>query len=43
MLYKKIYILFEQKKIKLWNERQSVGNKTDFAACLNNAGNLIVL
>jgi hypothetical protein len=39
----KINILLEQKKIKLWNERHTVGNKTDFAACLNNAVNFIVV
>jgi hypothetical protein len=36
-------ILLAQKKIKLWNERYYVGNKTDFAACLNNAVNFIVV
>ena len=42
MLYKKNTLL-EGKKIKLWNEKHSVGNKTDFAECLNNAINFIVV
>ena len=36
-------ILLEQKKIKLWNERRYVGNKTDFYAYLNNAVNFILI
>jgi len=42
MLYRK-YTFLEGKKIKLWNEKYSVGNKTDFAACLNTAVNFIVV
>ena len=30
-------ILFEQRKIKLWNKQYFVENKTDYAACFKNA------
>jgi hypothetical protein len=36
-------ILFEHKKLKLWNKRHFVENKTDCAACLKNAANFFVV
>jgi hypothetical protein len=35
-------ILFEQKKINLWNKRHFVENETDYAACLEDAVNFLV-
>jgi len=35
-------VLFEQKKIKLWNKWHFVENKTDYAARLKNAVKLLV-
>jgi hypothetical protein len=32
----------EQKKIKVWNKRQFVENKTDYVACLKNAVNFVL-
>jgi hypothetical protein len=38
-----INILFEQKKIKLWNKWHFVQNKRDYAAYLKNAVNVLVV
>jgi hypothetical protein len=35
-------VLFERKKIKLWNKQHFVENKTNYAVCLKNAVNFLV-
>ena len=39
---KKMLVLFEQKKVKLWNKQHCMENKTDDAACLKSAVNILV-
>jgi hypothetical protein len=35
-------VLFEQKKVKLWNKWHFAENKTDYAACFKNLVNFLV-
>jgi hypothetical protein len=35
-------VLFEQKKVKLWNKQHFLENKTNYAACIKNTVNVFV-